>query len=296
MRLLLRTTDRVFDEIEAYWKKECVQNGIGIVLIFVFLLGLVSIALNRLDLIPAPLNTLVPRNYYYAINLAFVLLLTIEVVGLIFSLSRSISDSVGKQLEILSLILLRFSFKELIDFDGPIDPVGHWKPLLYIISNGLGALFIFTVLGFYYRLQPLRKTNMSITERSHFVAKKKLVCLFLIVIFISMGSYGLYKHLDPSSSFDFFEVFYNVLIFTDILMIFISLRYLPTFEAIFRNSGFALTTLLIRIALTSPPPYSALLGSGAAVYALGLTLAVNTYAHSVLEYRSPREEEPHASA
>ena len=73
MRLFLRTADRVFDEIEAYWKKERVQSAIGMVLIFVFLSGLASIALNRLDLIPAPLNTLIPRNYYYAINLAFVL-------------------------------------------------------------------------------------------------------------------------------------------------------------------------------------------------------------------------------
>ncbi len=259
------------------------------VLIFVFLLGLASIALNRLGLIPAPLNTLIPRNYYYAINLAFVLLLTIEVVGLIFSVSRSISDSVGKQLEILSLILLRFSFKELVHFEGPIDPIGHWKPLLYIISNGLGALLIFTVLGLYYRLQPRIKSTISTTERSQFIAKKKLVSLLLLIIFLCMGSYGLYECIDQLSTFDFFEVFYNVLIFTDILMIFISLRYLPTFEAIFRNSGFALTTLLIRISLTSPPPYSAILGTGAAIYALGLTIAVNAFTRSVSDYRSPPE-------
>jgi len=289
MRLFLRTADRVFDEIEAYWKKERVQSAIGMALIFVFLLELASIALNRLGLIPAPLNTLIPRNYYYAINLAFVLLLAIEVVELIFSVSRSISDSVGKQLEILSLILLRFSFKELVHFEGPIDPVGHWKPLLYIISNGLGALLIFTVLGFYYRLQPRLKSTISTTERSQFIAKKKLVSLLLLIIFVCMGSYGLYEYIDQLSTFDFFEVFYSVLIFTDILMIFISLRYLPTFEAIFRNSGFALTTLLIRISLTSPPPYSAILGTGAAIYALGLTIAVNAFTRSVSDYRSPPE-------
>jgi hypothetical protein len=276
MRLFLRTADRVFDEIEAYWKKERVQSTIGMALIFVFLLGLASIALNRLGLIPAPLNTLIPRNYYYAINLAFVLLL-----------SRSISDSVGKQLEILSLILLRFSFKELVHFEGSIDPVGHWRPLFYIISNGLGALLIFTVLGFYYRLQPRLKRTISATERIQFIAKKKLVSLLLLIIFLCMGSYGIYECIDQLSTFDFFEVFYNVLIFTDILMIFISLRYLPTFEAIFRNSGFALTTLLIRISLTSPPPYSAILGTGAAIYALGLTIAVNAFTRSVSDYRSP---------
>jgi len=289
MRLFLRTADRVFDEIEAYWKKERVQSAIGMVLIFVFLSGLASIALNRLGLIPAPLNTLIPRNYYYAINLAFVLLLAIEVVELIFSVSRSISDSVGKQLEILSLILLRFSFKELVHFEGPIDPVGHWNPLFYIISNGLGALLIFTVLGFYYRLQPRLKSTISTTERSQFIAKKKLVSLLLLILFVCMGSYGLYEYIDQLSTFDFFEVFYSVLIFTDILMIFISLRYLPTFEAIFRNSGFALTTLLIRISLTSPPPYSAILGTGAAIYALGLTIAVNAFTRSVSDYRSPPE-------
>jgi hypothetical protein len=63
-----------------------------------------------------------------------------------------------------------------------------------------------------------------------------------------------------------------VLILSDILVVLLSQCYQPSFYAVFRNSGYALSTLIIRIALAAPPFYNVLLGLAAALFAILLTL------------------------
>jgi small-conductance mechanosensitive channel len=71
---------------------------------------------------------------------------------------------------------------------------------------------------------------------------------------------------------DFFHEFYTLLILTDILVVLISQCFQPSFYSVFRNSGFALSTLIIRLALAAPPFYNVLLGLAAAIFAILLTL------------------------
>ena len=49
----------------------------------------------------------------------------------------------------------------------------------------------------------------------------------------------------------FFETIYTVLIFADIALVLISQRYMPSFHAVFRNSGFVIGTLMMRLALSA---------------------------------------------
>ena len=53
----------------------------------------------------------------------------------------------------------------------------------------------------------------------------------------------------------------------------ISQCFRPSFHAVFRNSGYALSTLFIRLALASPPMYDVALGIVAALFSIALTLA-----------------------
>ncbi len=46
----------------------------------------------------------------------------------------------------------------------------------------------------------------------------------------------------------------------------------------FRNSGFAVATVFVRLALTAPPVTNAVLGVPAVVFACGLTFAYNGFA------------------
>jgi len=70
---------------------------------------------------------------------------------------------------------------------------------------------------------------------------------------------------------DFLHDVYTLLILADILVVLISQCFQPSFFTVFRNSGYALSTLLIRLALAAPPFFNVLLGAAAAVFAILLT-------------------------
>ena len=68
-----------------------------------------------------------------------------------------------------------------------------------------------------------------------------------------------------------------MLIFADFLLVFISLRYSGGFHVLFRNSGFALGTVVIRVALSAPIYYKVGLGLSSMIFVLGLTWAYNRF-------------------
>jgi hypothetical protein len=143
-------------------------------------------------------------------------------------------------------------------------------------SDTGGALLIFVALGVYYRLQ----RHVPITtadDRASFVATKKALSLVLLAVFCSIGARDIWQFVTTGRGFPFFEAFYTVLIFTDVLLVLISLRYSSTYRVVFRNSGFAAATVFMRLALTAPPYVNAALGLGAVVLACGLTLAYNNF-------------------
>lgn len=74
----------------------------------------------------------------------------------------------------------------------------------------------------------------------------------MLIIFLVMGGFNGWLLLTGKELFHFFQNFYTVLIFSDILLVLIAQCFQPGFRAVFRNSGYALATLLIRLALTAP--------------------------------------------
>lgn len=277
-----------FDPIHDGWEKKSTQKNVGRVLVLAFLGGLLGIELNRLGLLPQFLAVLTPVSHYYAINLAFTLVLMVEVFSLIFILPCSFSKSVGKQLEILALILLRSSFKELAYFPEPIV-LEEMTPVLYILSDGVGALLIFLALGFYYKIQREKKPGRDRMEGIYrFVAIKKLISLVLLLSFTGSAFYDLWLKLSGGHPYEFFESFYTLLIFTDILIILLAQQLMPSFHMIFRNSGYALATLLMRLALTAPHFYNAGLGVIAAGFAISMTIAFNYFAPAFERQRPKR--------
>ncbi len=267
-----------FDPLHHFWEKDSTQRSVAGFLVVVFVLGLITIEMKRQGWITGHLATMIPTSHFMAINLAFTLVLVLEVVGLIFTLPCSISKSVGKQFEILALILLRDAFKTLADFPEPIAITGHETELWMLISDGCGAVVIFCLLGIYALLRRnLDETLKGGTRLFKFVAAKKLVALVILAIFVGMGFKNCLLILQGEHPHHFFKNFYTVLIFSDIMLVLIAQRFLPEFRAVFRNSGFALATLLIRLALTAPPFYNVGIGIGSAVFACMLTLVYNIF-------------------
>ncbi len=268
-----------FDKLEDHWSSSATVRRLGNTLVLVFLLELLLIEAKRQGWLPDFLYPYVKStNYFYAVNFAFTLLLVFEVVELVFSMAHSVARSVGKQFEILSLILLRSSFKEFTYFNQPIDWQEVGEPMRHILSDASGALIIFLALGVYYRLLKHQKITSSQEEQVRFVVAKKVLALAMLLVYTLIGGMVMGAWLKTgTASPPFFQTFYTILIFADFLLIFISLRYSGCYHVLFRNSGFALSTVVIRVALTAPPYYSAGLGICAMVFVLGITWAYNRF-------------------
>lgn len=269
----------LFDKIEDHWTSHATVRRLGNTLVFVFLLELLLIEAKRQGWLPDFLNPYVKStNYFYAVNFAFTLLLVYEVVELVFSMAHSVAGSVGKQFEILSLILLRSSFKEFTYFNQPIDWQEVGEPMGHILADASGALIIFLALGVYFRLLKHQKITNSDEEQTKFVAAKKNLALAMLLVYAVIAMVVVWQWLTTATaSPPFFQTFYTVLIFADFLLVFISLRYSGCYHVLFRNSGFALSTVVIRVALTAPPYYSVGLGICAVIFVLGITWAYNRY-------------------
>jgi hypothetical protein len=219
---------KVYDLCEAAWTSPRVQRFAEQSLVFLFLVALAVIESRRQGLVPARIEALIPTKHFYAIQVAFGALLLYEVTGLVFGLARSVANALGQQLEIFSLILLRSSFEELVHFDEPVQ-WGHllakWdgNPVLHLIADAVGALTVFVLLGLYYRMQRHQPISDDLADRASFVAAKKTLALGLLAGYVFIGISGVWR-LSLGEAPQFFESFFTLLIFCDVLVVLISIR------------------------------------------------------------------------
>jgi hypothetical protein len=282
VRSLLQLAERVFDGTRGRWQSVRLQRSLGTAIALAFVAAVVTIELARWELVPLA-GSRIPTNHFAAVYLAFTLLLVLEVLWLVFSLAESVSSALGKQFEILSLILLRKAFLEFAELLDPADWEAVSEAILHMLSDTIGALAIFVTIGLYYRAQKHQPITHGKDEQSSFVATKKLVALLVLAAFLVLAVLHAWRWFEGIDAGGFFEAFYVILIFSDILIVLVSLRYSAQYHVVFRNSGFAAATVMIRLALTAPPYLNALLGFGSALFALGLSHAYNVFARSVDE-------------
>jgi hypothetical protein len=276
-----------FEAMRRVWEGPRQPRMLGGLLTAAFVISLAGIEAGRQGWLPAGVAELLPHSHFRAVELAFTLLLLFEVIGVVFSLAQSVSESVGKQFEIFSLILLRQTFEELSAFPEPVSWEEVSRSLLPMASDAGGALAVFVLVGVFYRLQRHRPITGDAGEQGSFVATKKAIAVLLLVSFVVIGVTDLRQALAGGPTFNFFEAFYTLLIFTDILLVLVSLRYSSTYRVVFRNSGFAAATLFLRLALGAPAYVNAAVGVAAALFACALTLAYNAFGASS-EGASPR--------
>ncbi len=301
MNPLFRASNRVFDTFEAWWESAEARRVVAYVLISGFLGALFVIEINRQGGLPASLEGIVSTNHFVAIDVAFTLFLVVELIGLVVGLATSVAKTAGKQFEVFSLILLRRSFKELSKFNE--EPI-QWtfdagrEAVQYVVVDATGALLIFVSLGFFYMLQKHQPITQTDAEQQYFVAQKKMVSNVLLLVLIGLGAYTVIAPFLVKDVLPFFNTFYTILIFTDVLVVLISLRYSATYHVVFRNSGYAAATVMIRLALAGPRYLGAALGVGAALFNLAVAAAYNYVTPAVqesyrrnLEHKTKEEEE-----
>lgn len=273
-RFILPVASNLFDFLENIWNQHRTHTNISRLLVYTFIVGLIVAELAGRDLLPFDLHI---HNHFFAVELAFTLLLLTELLALIFVMPNSVGVSVGKQLEILSLILIRSAFKEFSHFEEPVIWNNLDGPVLKMIADAFGSLMIFVIIAVYYKTQKRIRLTESEEEHEEFKNFKKMVALLLLSVFIIIGFFDVFSFFEKGTYLSSFNTFYTVLIFSDILIVLIAMRYTLEYPKIFRYSAFVLTTVLIRISLTAPPYINAALGIIASLFLLSMTFAFNYF-------------------
>lgn len=264
---------------------------ISATLLTAFAGALILIELGRHGFVPGPLGPALPTNHFVAVEWTVDALLLFELVELILGLARSVAGSLAIQLEIFALILLRKSFEELKHFEEPLDlhelsptlaSTAEGEAILNMGADALGALIVFAGLVVFRNLQRHRPITLSESEQDRFVASKKSVSLLMLVgtAFLAVEQIVGWLNGDPEAHF--FAAVFTGLIFTDITIVLISLRYSRSFPVVFRNFGFTVVTVFLRLAITAPPITRALLGLFVLLFAVALAWLYNQ-AHGDLD-------------
>jgi len=263
---------KTFDVLDEHWESPTVSKVISNIVVGFFVIGLIVGLLSHLDLMDFGENF----SSFFAIELAFNVLLVFEVLGLIFLIPKSVADAVGKQFEIISLLLLRDAFKEFGHYLGDLSwDVGFLLELLPIVSDAFGAILIFLITGLFYRAQRHIRITQNYEEQAGFVSIKKLISIYLTVSFIGLGIYDIISAYQTHQFIYSIKLFYTLLIFADVFILLFSLRYNTKYYNLFRYSSFALATIFLRLTLSAPAYYNVLLAVIAGLMVLGVNYIYN---------------------
>jgi hypothetical protein len=232
---------------------------------FVIHLGLVFLA-STLPSPPASIAA-VGTNYLSAIYTPFSFILFYEVLMLIAALPQSTTQSIAKQYEIISLIFIRSFFKEIAELHG-IGKLATMSPDVVPVFGNLGAgLLMFLLVTVFLHAASQGTPIAPGTERGElaiFIVRKKVIALALTILLVTLAVRRVIEFVgfaggrEDINSFFYTDVF-MVMIFTDVLIVILSLVVSDRYELVFRNAAFVISTILIRFSLTAEWPYGALL-------------------------------------
>ncbi len=276
---ILSLAARLFDAIEGLFESTSSQKRIAKVFLWTYLLALATVECRLRGLVPEGLARFTPTSHFAAVQLAFTLILAMEILELILTIPNSFAQSMGKQLEILALIHLRNAFKELTHLS---EPVSGSPSLAYICATTATALCIFVALGIYCRMADMRKSAALSEQAPHYIACKKLLALVLLAFFAVAAGMELWEDAEGRHDLHFFQTIYTALIFSDIAVVLLAQQFMPSFHAVFRNSGFVMGTLLMRLSFSAEHPLDIAVSLFATLYVLALTYAVNRFPPSLL--------------
>lgn len=280
--LLAQLYDRLFTR---HFVHRIEQLIIGIA-VAGFLIHLVLIAaahhLNAGLLIPGVFDT----DYLAAIYTPFSIILFYEVFALVLAIPLSFTTFIAKQYEIIALVIIREVFKDIAQLHQTEIDEENFDQLMKILTDTGGGLGMFLLVIFFYHINSIPRPVSPLKGIQQFVDLKKAVTLLLSFTLVGLAVYSgvewimnvfdAHHPVDVEEKTLFFHEFFSMLIFTDVFLLIISLRYTHTFDLIFRNAGFIISTILVRISLNSPPPYHVSLAVGAMLVGI-LTLGFYVY-------------------
>ncbi|NLY24426.1 MAG: hypothetical protein GX042_05355 [Bacteroidales bacterium] len=261
---------KIYDSILSEEAKIRLERTVFILAMAGFLIHLVVIALIHIGWIDAGSSIKGLQNPVDAIYTPFSILLFYEVYCLIYYLPKSITIYIGKQFEIITLITIREIFAELSSLTLSSDLQQMYSDLQFIYSM-VTILVLFFLIYLFYRLnqKAIRINNNTHGQMSRMPEKKKkyayakkiltlivgLIFIVLAIINLSewlMSNHSLFDFLQNTkpATKEFFSSFFMVLILNDVLVLLFSFAITESFPKVIRNSGFVISTTLIKLSFS----------------------------------------------
>ena len=257
-----------------------------------FLLHLLLIGLVNLDIIKISSHSELLHNPISAIYTPFSFVLIYEVYLLLYYLPKSTSIYIGKQYEIISLIVIRRIFKDLSHLEFSSNWFAIQNDVLFTIDL-IAILIMFFLIYIFYKLVKDGSSNASQIlnpEIVKFIHLKKIVatCLVPVLLILSVYSLGhwFYENLFRVSKIVteikdinkiFFDDFFTILILVDVLLLLFSFLHSDEFKRVIRNSGFIISTILIKLSFSTEGIMNILLIEMAIVFGVVLLKIHNLY-------------------
>ena len=284
----------VLTNIFNYFLSEKTEGKTERVILFValisFFVHLSVIYLLKFDLISAPVNSELFQNPISAIYTPFSFILIYEVYLLIYYLPRSFTTYITKQYEIITLIIIRKLFRDL----SALELTSNWfeiKGDLQFTYDIVASILLFYLIYLFQKQgqKKLMRDDKFKSTIKGFVNKKKVLALALIPLFLGMAIFTFVDwltgiqtssgSLEPFKSINdlFFDEFFTILILVDVVLLLISFFYTNKFHKIIRNSGFVISTILIRMSFGVSGLISTVLIVSAVLFGLAILAIHNKY-------------------
>ena len=196
-------------------------------------------------------------NPISALYTPFSFILVYEAFLLIYYFPRSFTTSIAKEYEIISLVLIRKIFEDIPQLD--ISSGIYNQQSLLLLYDLIAIITIF------YLIFLFRKTISSIPKREanknlvRFISYKKILSIILvpILLFLCLSNlfdwtYSVFINHEIVKNINavFFIDFFTILILVDVFILLLSFQYTDRYHQIIRNTGFIISTILLRLSFS----------------------------------------------
>ena len=298
---------KLYQKLLSQKTKERSERVILWIALVSFLIHLLMIGLIHFNIIiiNEPSNLL--KNPIAAIYTPFSFILVYEVYLLIYYLPKSTSTYISKQYEIIALIIIRRLFKDLSD----LSLSSNWfniKNDLQFTYDLLASVLLFYLI-YLFRVQRTKVYRTIENSKTHslsiskFINAKKWIATALVPVLLITAIYsfltwsiGIFQPLENNAiSFKninniFFEQFFNILIIADVILLLFSFFHTDEFHKVIRNSGFIISTILIRLSFSVSGIINNVLIVSAILFGLSMLFIHNKFEKKLAEESEERNE------
>ena len=241
---------------------------------FIVHLGLIYLNLNyNIEFLKGVDNLL--KNPISALYTPFSFILVYEAFLLVYYFPRSFTTSIRKEYEIISLVMIRKVFEDIpnINLESGILNADS-LPLFY---NLAGILIIYYFIFLFKKVKSKIPKKDPKTNLNRFISYKKSLSIILLPILFFLCFSNLYdwsysvfilQNFTENVNNIFFIDFFTILILVDVFILLISFRYTEEYAQVLRNTGFIISTILLRLSFSVYGLSSVLLLIGGVLFGL----------------------------